>query len=62
MQGGSDLSKGAGERCSILLFKGQYDRARSVDGVHSIVQVLGNVGGLHPVHRLNLTISTTGTN
>ena len=61
-QSRTNVSKGLGERCSILLFKGQYDRARSVNGVRSIVQVLGNVGGLHPVHRLNPVILSTGTN
>jgi hypothetical protein len=57
MQSRNDFSKGAGERCPILLFKSQYDRACPVDGVRSIVQMLGNVSGLHPIHRLNPAIS-----
>lgn len=62
MQSRNDISKGVGERCPILLFKGQYDRARSVYGGRSIVQVLGNVGGLHPVHRPIPLFRLIGTN
>jgi hypothetical protein len=53
MQGRRDFSKGNGERCPIRLFEGGYDLTRPSEGVGSIVQVLGNLGGLFPVHRPN---------